>query len=276
MNINTDLRNFADFANKANVNTCVEMTRGGMVQAARHTAGATARFFHVTANARSAVEINNVTRQAFVEALKRQFNAKYMRDLPPAVQRALIGTHAKTTAGDFNFDAQGNVTGGRPLTARRIRAVMSAIEQVQTAAAANRAPVTEATVEARRAALAPFLENLARKIVSVPQGHHVAIIMDRWADIARQNITGNAFANRLARIGTDAANTLEIVREKFKLLVGSCGVLPDYWVTRRPITLDDGTPFTTPGLVERERLEEALFNELIREFNAQNPELAIR
>ena len=177
MNINTDLRNFANFANAAAANTCVQMTRGGKVQEARHTAGAVARFFHATENARNAIAINNDTRQAFVDALMRQFNADTLLDLPPAVQRALVGTHAKTLTGDFNFDPQGNVTSGRPLTARRIRAVMAAIEQVQAAKAANPAPVTPATVEARRATLAPHLEALAQKLLVPPAGYKLPIVI---------------------------------------------------------------------------------------------------
>ena len=125
----------------------------------------------MTTNARNAIAINNDTRQAFVDALMRQFNSDTLLDLPPAVQRALVGTHAKTATGDFGFDPQGNV----------------------------------------------------------------------------------------ASVAVDA-----------------CGVLPDYWIVRRPLKLGDGTTFTTPGAAGRERLVENIFNEMVRAFNTAHPELALR
>ena len=273
MNINTDLRNFMTFANAADEGACAEMHGNGSVGNATNTAGALARCFGVTQNAKAAADLNNRTRQALVNALKRQFNAENFANLPDAVKNALVGSHAKTAAGDFAFDANGRVTSGKPLTARRIRAVMTAIEQVQTARAADAAPVSAETVKARRAALVPHLEAFAQKLAVAPAGYKVPIVMDRFAGLARQVFTSPAIVNLLAGVGSAAGKTLDLAREKLLKQVDRCGVLPEYWNGgTRPD--DDRDP--TPGTVGRERVVEGLINEMIRAFNAANPELALR
>lgn len=273
MNINNDLRNFMNFANAADAGTCAEMRGNGSVGDAANKAGALARFFGATQNARAAADLNNRTRQALVDALKRQFNAESFANLPDAVKNALVGTHASTADGDFAFDANGRVTSGKPLTARRIRAVMTAIEGLQTARAANAAPVSAETVQARRAALAPHLEAFARKLAVAPAGYKVPIVMDRFAGVALQVFTSPTAVNLLAGVGSAAGKTLEVAREKLLKQVDRCGVLPEYWNGgTRPD--DDRDP--TPGTVGRERVVEGLVNELIRDFNAAHPELALR
>ena len=273
MNINTDLRNFMNFANAADVGACAEMHGNGSVKTATTTAGALARHFSVSQSARDAVDINNRTRQALVDALKRQFNVENFANLPDAVKDALVGSHAKTAAGDFAFDANGRVTSGKPLTARRIRAVMTAIEQVQTTRAANRAAVTPEVVQARREALAPQLEAFAQKLAVAPAGNKIPIVKDRFAGVARQVFTSPAVVNLLAGVGSAAGKSLDVVREKLLKQIDRCGVLPEYWNGgTRPD--DDRDP--TPGKVGRERVVEGLVNELIRAFNAEHPELALQ
>lgn len=75
---------------------------------------------------------NNKVRQILVNSLKVQFGVDDVLALPDSVKSALkIGSWRD----DFKFDHDGNVTSGRPLTARRIKAVITA---VKTELAANK------------------------------------------------------------------------------------------------------------------------------------------
>ena len=56
---------------------------------------------------------------------------KSLEDLPGNVRKSL-------KIEDFKLDKNGNITSTRPLTARRVRAVMSAIQEVTAKAAPNR------------------------------------------------------------------------------------------------------------------------------------------
>lgn len=68
---------------------------------------------------------NNKVRQILVNSLKVQFGVDDVLALPDSVKNALkIGSWRD----DFKFDHDGNVTSGRPLTARRIKAVIMAVK----------------------------------------------------------------------------------------------------------------------------------------------------
>ena len=74
---------------------------------------------------------NNAVRRNFAAALTGAFGVKSLEDLPANVRSAL-------NISDFKLDKEGNITSTRPLTARRVRAVMSAIQEATAKAAPNR------------------------------------------------------------------------------------------------------------------------------------------
>lgn len=88
---------------------------------------------------KDSIDRNNLTRQAFLDALIDQFgtgNKKGFSCLPAYIRQALKGTWSFfTESGDFGLKADDSaesgvkVTGGKPLTARRINAVFAAIER---------------------------------------------------------------------------------------------------------------------------------------------------
>lgn len=73
---------------------------------------------------------NNAVRRNFAAALTGAFGVKSLEDLPANVRSAL-------NISDFKLDKEGNITSTRPLTARRVRAVMSAIQEATAKAAPN-------------------------------------------------------------------------------------------------------------------------------------------
>ena len=74
---------------------------------------------------------NNAVRRNFASALTGAFGVKSLEDLPGNVRKSL-------KIEDFKLDKNGNITSTRPLTARRVRAVMSAIQEATAKAAPNR------------------------------------------------------------------------------------------------------------------------------------------
>ena len=74
---------------------------------------------------------NNAVRRNFAAALTGAFGVKSLEDLPANVRSSL-------NIADFKLDKEGNITSTRPLTARRVRAVMSAIQETTAKAAPNR------------------------------------------------------------------------------------------------------------------------------------------
>ena len=68
-------------------------------------------------------EANNVARRNFADALTSAFGVRSLNDLPKEVRDVL-------KIEDFNL-REGTVTSSRPLTMRRIRAVMTAIRDVR-------------------------------------------------------------------------------------------------------------------------------------------------
>lgn len=130
--INNELQQFFDFAARATrVDQAAEVTVGGDVRAASKTASAFARCFSSSANTKDAIDINNRVREAFVNALKNQFNVEDFTSLPKTVKDALVGSHASSAEEDFGFNADGRVMSGKPLTARRIKSVMTALQEAQ-------------------------------------------------------------------------------------------------------------------------------------------------
>ena len=75
-------------------------------------------------------EANNVARRNFADALTSAFGVRSLNDLPKEVRDVL-------KIEDFNL-REGTVTSSRPLTMRRIRAVMTAIRDVTAKAAPSR------------------------------------------------------------------------------------------------------------------------------------------
>lgn len=128
--INNELQNFFNFAVQARKSgQAAEATQGGEVRAASRTACALSRSISSSADTQAAININNHVRETFVNALKKQFNVEDFTSLPQAVKDALVGSHASTAEEDFGFNEDGHVTSGKPLTARRIKAVMVAINR---------------------------------------------------------------------------------------------------------------------------------------------------
>ena len=74
---------------------------------------------------------NNAVRRNFAAALTGAFGVKSLADLPEGIRNSL-------KIGDFKLDKNGEITSTRPLTARRVRAVMSAIQEVTAKAAPTR------------------------------------------------------------------------------------------------------------------------------------------
>ena len=81
------------------------------------------------------------------------------------------------------------------------------------------------------------------------------------------------FKGFLAEVGTNKKKTLEMAHRKFNLYIESSGVVPMYWAGG-VYADDDGDP--KPGLAGRARVLENFLNELVREFNADHPELALQ
>lgn len=127
------LKGFATFAlSKASQNQAAGMTgKGYEVGNAKVTASRCARSKkHPTAKAQNAASINNAVRDALVAGLLWEFNAKNFGDLPEQVRKALKGTYAKTAKGDFGF-VNGMSASGKPLTKRRITAVLKAVKDCE-------------------------------------------------------------------------------------------------------------------------------------------------
>jgi len=76
---------------------------------------------------KTAREDNNKVRNRLVRALTAEYQVKDLSALPRKVRAALVGRGAVTAAQDFQFDANGNSTSGKPLTRRRITAVLKAV-----------------------------------------------------------------------------------------------------------------------------------------------------
>ena len=143
---------------------------------------------------------------------------------------------------------------------------------VVSPAASPSQPVANATVTARHDALAPYLERLAQKVLSVPAGFKIPILDARFAVPLKETLN-RGVKDCLAEVGTNEKKTLEMAHKKFHLYMGSCGVIPLYWMGGTCAD-DDGDP--KPGQVGRARVLDNFLNELVREFNADHPELALQ
>lgn len=270
--INDDLRAFSTFATqqKDNLDAVAEMSRSGKVNVANTKASALSRMISVSTNAQTAKTLNNNTRQMLVDALKRQFNAGSFNDLPEAVKAALKGTHASTGAEDFAFAAgTDTVTSGKPLTARRIQAVMTAVKELMPNEDHSRIEVTPEVVRQREAELEPFLTELHRKLTTPVQPWGVAIVEGRNVAVADKVVHGN-IKNLLSKIGKPGYPRSK-ARHDFVILSEAMGVIPMYWVK----VTKDNNDNPTPGKAVRNRYYEQFFNELVKDFNAAHPEHAL-
>lgn len=110
-------------------------------------------------------------------------------------------------------------------------------------------------------------------MISNTAGYKIPIVLDRFAPAARTAFTSTAVLDLLARTGSATGKTLEEVRAKLQRQIDKCGVLPQYWLGA-PRPDDVGDP--TPGEAGRERAVENFINEMISDFNAAHPELALR
>lgn len=269
-----DLRNFDNFVGNVADNRKVEISNDGRITLATKTASAISRMFAITENARTAIENNNRVREAFVSALKRQFNVQNFSDLPTTVKAALVGSHAKTADGDFGFDAQGHVTSGKPLTARRISAVLNAVKEINNQAEVAVSPieVNPQVVEARKSALKPFLDKLFVKITTKQDGFAVPLWGESFHNLVRNSLDVKV-KSMFANIGNGEINSLKDVIGRLKMLIGGgMGVMDRYWLGKPYPTVDN---VLSPGQIGRDQFIEKLIDELINEFNAANPELKI-
>lgn len=267
-----ELNSFAAFVGNNADGRSVEVSKSGEVVLATKTASAFSRFFN-TAGSRAAIAVNNNARESFVNALKIQFNVASFAELPASIKAALVGSHAKSAEEDFGFDAEGRVKSGKPLTARRISAVLNAVNeynnQMKTAAATAR--VSPQIVEARMAALQPHMENLFNKITQRQEGYEMPLYAEKFHNMIRTTLFRSNIMSMIANIGN--GKSYEVVRSRLVNIIGSgMGIVDGYW--NKVVKLDDGR--LTAGSVGRERLATKIINELINEFNAANPDLAIR
>lgn len=108
----------------------VQYGEDGQLGNGTHDAGALSRAIGITEDAKNAITANNRVRQDFLDAVKTccGCDGKPFAELPPEVLAAFKGTHASSEAGDLGLNEAGRVTSGKPLTARRIRAVLSAVQ----------------------------------------------------------------------------------------------------------------------------------------------------
>jgi len=129
------LRSFFDYKDSdARPGQAARVNLYGEVDDSPRTASWRARAKQSTREAQDAVKINNEVRDKLVEALKSQFEKTTFDELPKSVRKALVGSGAATAKQDFKFGADGKSTSGKPLTKRRISAVMRAVADELTRA----------------------------------------------------------------------------------------------------------------------------------------------
>lgn len=292
VDLNADLRNFSAFAQMdVGGDQAAEFTRTGAVRNASVTAGFLSRHFAVTDGGRQAAEINRRTRAAFLGALMRQFNAAGYGGLPDEIKAALVGSHASTGDEDFALDANGVVHSNKPLTARRIRAVMTAIQQLQDkeneqvqGGVGRPAPVSPETVQRRREALGAAFEAFAVKLTEDlddprdPAVKHEFVFPPRYITGVKAAYRG--LVNDFAKVGsidpsTGKPHSLAEAKQKFKRLLasGAGGVVHGYWNGSDRTIVYGGDRVS--NRVAYKRLVEDLVDGFLRAFNAENPELKL-
>ena len=121
----TILQNFNSAVNNAH-----PMSDGARLQTGTFKLGGTYDIRQIPSNKYDQTA-NNEVRRNFASALTGVFGVNSLEDLPANVRKSL-------KIEDFKLDKNGNITSTRPLTARRVRAVMSAIQEVTAKAAPNR------------------------------------------------------------------------------------------------------------------------------------------
>lgn len=127
---NAVLDRFWTAVSNAADNQAFQLGEDNAPEKAKHEAGALSRTFKAGDNARLSITENNRVRQTLLDAVKLVCNdTKTFGSLPDSVRAAFKGTHAFSESGDLDLDAQGRVTSGKPLTARRIRKVLTAVHE---------------------------------------------------------------------------------------------------------------------------------------------------
>jgi len=165
INATFSLRDFATTCASLADNTRVRivMNNGnGTLDTKEEDVGVNARTFKTVAGTEQALE-NNFVRTKLMETLNRHYDGK----IPAEVRRALVGSSLRGAHDMDGWSKQGDtVTSGRPLTARRIRAVMTAVENYD-------ATHVESEVNERDAQLRAALAELkATKPFTLDMGTH--------------------------------------------------------------------------------------------------------
>jgi len=129
--MNLSIRSFSAYANTANIDAnqrVVLSDNGKNVQGGSADAGLRARHITVRQGGSTQAAENNRVRQELLDAVLKDFGVKKFEKLPASVRKAFnVGAFKN----DMKLDSNGRVTSGRPLTARRIREVMVAVEKAQ-------------------------------------------------------------------------------------------------------------------------------------------------
>jgi len=128
---NAELRLFVQFANDkgSNAQTAkIAREGGGRIDAVSSPVGWKVRRNKSSEAARGAIKDNNEVRDMLVRALKAEYRVNGLAELPKKVRAALVGSFARTAEQDFQFDANGKTDSGKPLTRRRIKAVLNAVK----------------------------------------------------------------------------------------------------------------------------------------------------
>ena len=291
-------KTFADNAGSVGANKAVEIN-GRVIQPAETTACAFRRtFFPWASSVKKAININNNVRQAFLDSLIDQFcnpGERTYEHLPDYIKDALVGSNAKTGSEDFGLDLNGKVTSGKPLTARRIRAVMTAIENNNTY---TRRPVklreksdlpeareitfsTEAEqkefIKKRGKALETFFTRFENELMDKNKDFMdvLNVLEDSRKEFQKaegfnfygQILKGNMFFNNksLAKVGTPGGPTLADARKNFCKKAEFYGRVNTNWLKTHG-SIDQWNTM-------RDTMFGHLFDDLIRDFNTENPDL---
>jgi len=129
--LNNDLKLFAHFATLkgGSLNESARVVdSGGKIGGMSLQQSWNVRRSKASEPGKSARDDNNAVRDRLVRALTAEYRVDDLASLPKKVRAALVGRGAVTAEQDFQFNADGKSTSGKPLTRRRITAVLKAVE----------------------------------------------------------------------------------------------------------------------------------------------------
>lgn len=248
--INIPLEAFRAFAHSDAADNQAAMMSRGYVVNAKWTASWGSRLVHCTDNAKSAIEENNRVRNALVDSLKAQFGVDTFANLPARVRAALQGSHASTAEGDFGFNAQFKATSGKPLTKRRITAVLNAVEQElgDGARLPRRAEATTPDqIKARQENANEIVDFLIDRFTYSSEKQPEPVLNARYISVARTQL--KAFVtDHLAFMGDGAlkyggkpAHTRAALFRKITTQTGAMfGALSMHWIGQQRKVDDNG------------------------------------